>query len=426
MRSSLATWMVAAALATAAAACASSENVDDGSGSDTGATDTGATDTGATDVSTDTGADTTTDTGVDTAEDAAPDTPTEDVVEDTPDEDTEPDVPGFDCEVLAGECDPTAVYCADATTIAFCSRCGEVLFEEACDVAEVCDDSAGIAECRPCEGDECPDNIECEAGERSCLDYQTVQICGADGEIETTSPCPAGRRCFEGSCGSEGGDAGASCTTNIDTETGCSGHLCVCGTEWVEANGADGCGAGLSEGYCAGLDCGLNGCDDDTEICADFGPSGTWGGDSFCILTEDCEARGRACGRPGMVCQELPIDRGEDRRMEWDMGCWPGGLSPIGGSCAADSDCVGGRCLTRTVAGAPVSYCASPCGDDAGCPSNATCVVDRDTPGEFLCLANANASDCPRLDSEPLFIRSSPPLERYDGGTTSVCFFASR
>lgn len=426
MRSLLATWMTAAAVAVVAVACASSENVNDDRPADTGATDTGATDTGATDTDS---TDAATDSGVDAVEDvgvdAEPDV-VEDVTPDIVEEDTEPDTPGFDCEVLAGECDPTAVYCADETTIAFCSRCGEVLFEEGCDATEVCDDTSGIAECRPCEGEECPDNIECEAGERSCLDFETAQICGGDGTVDTVSPCPAGRRCFEGSCGSEGGTTGGSCTTDIDAEAGCAGHLCVCGTEWVEANGADGCASGLADGYCAGLGCGVNGCDEDNEICADFGPSGAWGGDAFCILTEDCAARGRACGRPGMVCQELPIDRGPDRRADWAMGCWTGGLSPIGGSCTTDGDCAGGRCLTRNVAGADVTYCAAPCGDDAGCPSNATCVVDRDNDGEFLCLANANAADCPRLDSEPLFIRSSPPLERYAGGTTSVCFFAGR
>jgi len=343
--------------------------------------------------------------------------------------DTDPGPPDTDedptssCDEVGDECDPRAVYCSDVRARSFCSRCGFILYTEACEGIDICDESGASAVCRPCDGDDCPDNLECIANQRTCADFRTVQVCGADGRVASTTPCSAGRRCFDGSCGSEGRTTGQNCTLNIDAANGCNGHLCVCGTDYRDTHGDAHCSAALTDGYCSTQRCTQNRCNQDSEVCADFSLNGTYGSQDFCVTREGCTDVGRNCGRAGMTCQELPTRRGPSARLEWELACWVGNSSRIGGRCSSNDDCVGGLCIFQNVGGAQVSYCSQICGADAGCPSNATCVVDRDNPGRYICGANANTRDCPRLDSEPLHIRTTSPQARFDGGTTSVCYF---
>lgn len=389
------------------------------------------------------------DTAVDTADTAdAPDAEedaTEEVVEDVQDEpevdaapdvepDVEPDIPPrdtnpVDCEVVGDECDPSAIYCVEGeSAVGFCSRCGFVLRTEVCDDTDVCDVIDGAGRCRPCEGEECPDTSACEPNERSCLDYNTVQICGPDGEIDSVADCASGRRCFGGSCGSAGASTGEACEQNIDPSTGCNGHACLCGEEFLATEGgAAFCAANPSfaDGYCSTSDCTANGCDYDEETCADFSISGTLDGGAYCLRSEGCEVRGRSCGETGgFECIEFPGRVGASGPVEWGWGCWVP-TPTIGETCASDADCLGGECRVAEVGGAQVSYCTMPCGADATCPSHASCVADPEGDGDtFVCLADATSADCPRIDTEPLRIAPTPPLARYGAGRQSVCYFA--
>lgn len=358
-----------------------------------------------------------------------PDTPVPDVptpVDTTPDVDSANDVPDTDettlCDVVGSECTPSTVVCGDGGERIFCDRCGFILQQVACGATERCDDSAGSAICAPCEGDECPDLNECLPNSRTCRDFRTSQVCGADGRVSATNPCPDGRRCFDGNCGPEGGATGATCTTNIGAG-GCRGTLCVCGPEWAASEGTAGCTGVLDNGYCSTSGCVRNGCDPSREVCADFSLNGRFGGEDFCINRDGCTSVGATCGGAGLVCQELPTRGSPGQRIQWQLGCWASGSRAIGQTCTSNNDCAGGLCLTRSSGGQPVSYCSQRCGPDAGCPSNASCVEDPSGQPGFLCLANARSADCPRLDTEPLFIRATREIRRYEGGTARVCYY---
>lgn len=326
----------------------------------------------------------------------------------------------IDCEVVGEECVARSVYCADLETRAFCSRCGFILSSEPCDEGEVCDASSGVAECRPCVDAECPEIVDCEPRERSCLNWQTVQVCGADGTVETTQPCPAGRRCFNGSCGPEGGETGVDCTADIDPTTGCKGSLCVCGPGWTAENGSAACSGALAGGYCSTGNCAVNGCNYADEVCFDAAGN-PLGGESFCVLRNGCTLRGRACGT-GMVCEELPGRRGPSSDITWELACFTANTAGIGGACTNDADCVGGECRTRNVGGADVSYCTSACGAGGGCPSYAACVEDPNLTGDYICLAKADGGECPRLSTEPFWIQDRT-VDRFGGGNARVCYF---
>jgi hypothetical protein len=326
------------------------------------------------------------------------------------------------CDSLAGECDPFTTVCnADGVSLTACGRCGMVLTIETCEEDEVCDDADGTAECRPCAGDECQIDPVCTPGEPVCQDFRTQALCNADGQPSGGQPCPEGRRCIEGGiCGPAGQTTGASCTTNVNNLTGCTGQYCVCGSEYVTANGTTGCTAELASGYCATADCGFTGCDPAREICADFGGTGRFGNGSFCMLNGGCTTTGRPCGtRPGFICQEFATRDNPGNVRSWDMGCWPdAGLARIGGTCASNAACSGALCLTGTGPSRP-TYCSSDCTDNGSCPSNSTCVRDPGNSARFICAANATTADCPRLGED--FAIRAVQAERYDGGRISVC-----
>ncbi len=379
-------------------------------------------DTSDVDAATDVG-----DVGVDTAPDVASDVAADGSGDAA---DVGPDSAFFDCPDAGDECAPTSVTCApEGEAIRYCSRCGYVLEDEPCDELEVCDTVDGRATCRPCVGAECPEQLECEPSTRSCRDYRNVQICDADGNIDTVSPCPAGRRCFDGSCGPPGNSTGETCQVDYDVaapETGCIGQLCLCSPDFVSEFGGDQCGGDLTRGYCSTRDCASNGCDNANEVCADFSAGGRHAGLSFCVMREGCSRAGATCGdRAGMSCIELPGRPEVGGPIEWEMACWQAGIRRIGDTCTSDSECAGGQCETRFVSGTSVSYCTAPCGDIGGCPSNAVCVrPGREDDDPYLCLARAEATACPRLDSDPLHIRSTAFLPRYGGGSAEACWFA--
>jgi hypothetical protein len=299
-----------------------------------------------------------------------------------------------------------------------------VLRTEACETLEVCEVTDGAGQCRPCVDDECPVLDACEAGERACLDYNTVQICGSDGRIDSVADCAAGRRCFRGACGNAGASTGHACEQNIDDRTGCNGHTCMCGSDFSPPSdpGVLCTHPAFASGYCSTSDCETNGCDYPDEACANFDISGVFGGGQYCVLADGCSVRGRSCGTE-FECIELPGRRGETAPLEWNWGCWVPGLNTIGDACTSASDCIGGDCRLATVGGGSASYCTAPCGESGSCPSHGACVEDPDGEG-YVCLANASSADCPRLDSEPLNISPTPPLNRYGAGSQSVCYFA--
>lgn len=350
--------------------------------------------------------------------------PEPDAVPDLPEPDVEPELP-IDCETIGDECESSEIYCvAGENAVGFCSRCGEVLRTEACEELEVCEVIDGAGRCRPCEGDECPVLDACEAGERTCLDFNTVQICGPDGRVDSVSDCAAGRRCFGGACGNSGAATGEACEENIGDAAGCNGHTCICGADFEPTGDPGGLCAlpALAAGYCSTADCESNGCDYRDEVCANFDISGAFGGGQYCVLNGGCSVRSRACG-DGFECMELPGRRSASGPLEWAWGCWAPGTNTIGEACSTDADCLGGNCRLASVGGGSSSYCLSACGDSGTCPSHAACVEDPDGDG-FVCLANASSADCPRLDTEPLNISPTPPLNRYGVGSQSVCYFA--
>lgn len=341
--------------------------------------------------------------------------PADDVEADAPIADTTPapDAAPNDCEVVGDECAPFSVACGDGEVV-YCSRCGFVLRTESCEVGEVCEESDGAGRCRPCEGDECPEIVECVANTRSCFDFDSQLICGSDGRVDSIGDCPAGRRCVDGVCQQPGGDTGDSCTEDAGALTGCAGQLCFCGPSDRSENGSDDCGP-FPNGYCTTRDCASNGCAPGREVCAAVG---TGDRAPFCVASEGCSRRGAPCGA-GFVCNELPTPDAAP----WSFGCWPP-IATIGDACASNADCLGGICRQRTVAGTPVSYCVAPCGEDFACPSHASCVTDPEDSGAFVCLANGNATDCPRTESERFSIDRTSPRLRYGGGSVSVCYFA--
>jgi hypothetical protein len=163
----------------------------------------------------------------------------------------------------------------------------------------------------------------------------------------------------------------------------------------------------------------------------------TFAGLDLCVRREGCAASTSAtdpdpgtvpCGRPGFACQELPTRPSPGARAGWAPACWPGWVAPIGGSCTADRDCVGGRCERRTIDGTDVSYCTMRCGADASCPSYAACVHDQRDPDSnaFLCMAKTEF--CPRLESLSRSLIDSLRYEPYDASdgarTNNVCYFA--
>lgn len=329
---------------------------------------------------------------------------------DAADDIEEPEV--LDCEVVGTECEPFSVAC-EGGDVVFCSRCGFELRREACAEDEVCEEIDGAGRCRPCEGEECPVTVECEEGERACLDFDTRAVCGADGRFEAAADCPAGRRCLDGSCRAQGADTGAACADGAAT---CAGELCVC-----DRDSDDPACDAFPAGYCSTRACDLNYCDTRDEVCADFSRIPAFDEGAFCVRSEACRTRGERCG-DGLVCNELPTRVGEDP-VAWAWACWAP-LATIGEPCARDGDCLGGRCRSQDVGGTEVSYCTGGCGADGGCPSHAECVQDPRDDGDYLCLARGNNVDCPRMETEPLRVAATAPLRRFGGGSASVCYFA--
>jgi hypothetical protein len=328
----------------------------------------------------------------------------------SPDVDTSLSDAGSDCEVLNDECEPESVRC-DGSELVFCGRCGAELRRDSCEADELCEETDGVGACRPCVGDECPDVLECEAGTRTCVSYNTQQICGPDGRVANVVTCPAGRRCIGGGCVPEGADVGAACIADAD----CAGQSCLCGTEFRAANAGAAC-SDLPQGYCSTAMCDDSGCDPNDEACVLAPILGASLEAPVCVSTEECTARGASCGNG--VCEELPGGASRD----WALTCWPD-FPTVGEACGSDADCLGGDCRTKTVGGSVASYCVAPCGDQSACPSHAECVEDLDANGQFACFARNDAESCPRSDSQPILFGGSQPSRRYGGGVATVCYF---
>jgi hypothetical protein len=174
-----------------------------------------------------------------------------------------------------------------------------------------------------------------------------------------------------------------------------------------------------------------NGCDPTGELCVDFGVTGSLGGADICVLRGGCTADqlpGAACGGTGFACTELPTHARPTDRAVWRPACWPAAIKPIGAECSSDAECVGGRCLTRTLAGSSVSYCSADCGAAADCPSYAACMQDPAPAagGAYFCMAKT--AFCPRIDTVARNQIDARRLAFYDvadqAETSTVCYFA--
>lgn len=378
----------------------------------------------------DTGASDRRDSGSDTA--VVPDSSNDaaDTAADSTSEDTaiEPDTLSDDCpDGLAGECDSRTIRCtADRLAYETCGRCENLVNTTTCAGGQICDDSSGLAECRACLFGECATEADCPPNTSQCADYRTAVTCRADGSIDLRTQCPSGGRCVSGVCRSAGNVTATNCTASVD----CLGALCLCGAAGTDL-AADCSSASLTGGYCSTVDCMTNGCDPTGELCVDFGVTGSFGGADLCVLRGGCTADrlpGSPCGSAGFACTELPTHARPTERALWRPACWPDAIKPIGADCSSDADCVGGRCLTRNLAGTTVSYCAADCGDAADCPSYATCMQDTNPAagGAYFCMAKS--AFCPRIGAvarNQIDARRLPFFDVADqADTTTVCFFA--
>jgi hypothetical protein len=406
------------------AGCASSDPLpdEDANGDDTTEEDTGAEEDTGTEEDTDE-EDTTEDVEV-TPEVDVPDAPPADIVE----VDAASDVNVSSCEIVGSECEPFTSACSAATnSVIYCGRCGFVLDEEACGDQGVCDDTDGTAGCRDCEGDECLSGTECTPGTVSCLNFETQQACTEDGVPGAITRCGEGRRCLQnGECSSAGQDTGAACTTNLGAASGCAGQLCVCGPEYTATSGATGCEGALATGYCSTDDCAATGCDPASEVCVSFAATGAFASQNFCVNQERCTFAGQSCGsRAGFVCQELPVRTVGSTVVSWDWACWADlGLQAISETCTTDADCAGGECVRTGSGDATLSYCTAPCDRNRECPSTSRCVADPRGGGDFICLASANPTDCPRLGRD--FNVRTYAYRTLAGSTADVCFIPVR
>ncbi len=378
----------------------------------------------------DTGAADTRDSGGDAADTRDSGNDTADTSVDTTPEDTaiEPDTLSEICpDGLAGECDSRTIRCtADRLSYETCGRCGNLVNTTICSDGQICDDSSGLAECRVCLSGECATEADCPPNTSQCADYRTAVTCRADGTIDLRTPCPSGGRCVSGVCRSAGSVTASACSASAD----CLGGSCLCGADGADT-AADCSAASLTGGYCSTVDCMTNGCDPTGELCVDFGVTGSFGGADLCVLRGGCAADqlpGTPCGGAGFACTELPTHARPTDRAVWRPACWPDSVKPIGADCSSDADCIGGRCLTRNLAGTTVSYCAADCGEAADCPSYATCMQDTNPSagGAYFCMAKA--AFCPRIGTvarDQIDARRLPFFDVADqADTTTVCYFA--
>jgi hypothetical protein len=378
----------------------------------------------------DTGTADTRDSGSDAADTAVIDSGLADTAEDTALADTtvEPDTLSEVCpDGLAGECESRTIRCtADRLAYETCGRCGNLVNTTRCGDGQICDDSSGLAECRACLSGECATEADCPPNTLQCADYRTAVSCRADGTVDLRTVCPGGGRCVDGGCRSRGTATATGCTANTD----CLGALCLCGADGADLTGECSTQA-LIGGYCSTTSCMTNGCDPTGELCVDFGVTGSLGGADICVLRGGCTADqlpGAACGGTGFACTELPTHARPTDRAVWRPACWPAAIKPIGAECSSDAECVGGRCLTRTLAGSSVSYCSADCGAAADCPSYATCMQDPAPAagGAYFCMAKT--AFCPRIDTVARNQIDARRLAFYDvadqAETSTVCYFA--
>ena len=395
-----------------------STDLDTGSGVDVAERDTGAR------ADAETGDDDTEAVAEDSAE--ASDT--------SPPEDTVPsDTTPASCDGgLQGECEPSSLACDPAQGgIVVCGRCGNVVRVDACVDGQTCDPGADA--CRACAAGECATEAECPPNTSLCEDYHTAIHCNGAGEVDLTTPCAGQGRCIDGGCSTSGAATGSSC----DADSACLGRSCLCDAAERDSAMA-GCSTPLlASGFCTTSNCVRNGCDPVRERCADFSVTGAAGGDAVCISAGPCVAGSltAACGSNGR-CTEVPTRTTLGARATWTEACWSNTVKPIGAECSSDDDCIGGLCRHRTIEGFDVSYCTARCGEDAGCPSYATCADDPDTTrsNEFVCLVKSETcthygDDGFRLPSEPRSRMETAyrPAAFYSpadmASTSTVCYF---
>ncbi|MBN1945416.1 MAG: hypothetical protein JW797_07035 [Bradymonadales bacterium] len=333
---------------------------------------------------------------------------------------------------LVGECEPYSISCTpDGYGIRRCSYNGAWLNPSPCGTQEVCEETTTGASCVDCTpGVNCRDDEPiCTPSEPFCYDYQTAAQCTAEGRAGTTVQCSG--RCIGGGCNNAGSTTGSMCEANV----GCQGLTCVCGTEDEDNSESALCGGDLAGGYCTTGSCHVNGCDPVNEVCVDFDMSGAFGGDQVCLLKSNCSHRLYDCAAAhrgtGHVCRELPSNNWNGTRRTWHLACWvppPANpeaactdancLSPIGGACQGNEDCVGGNCMRND---SSVSYCVGSCDETHECPSYSSCVRIPELGDNYYCLANATSAECPRLGGFDIVTRTFGTI---DGVTNAqVCFF---
>lgn len=192
---------------------------------------------------------------------------------------------------------------------------------------------------------------------------------GEGGSDCTTTGCPSGQECVDGSCRTVTGDGTVCSPCSSGSDCGGSSDLCL-----RYPDGAGYCGKACSSSAdcgsseeCVGISGGSNQCvrmnSSGSPDCSSAPPPG-------CSTDSDCESTHR-CNTSTGECELRATDRGE-----------------LGEPCTQDSECNSGTCFFTPSGG----VCTSSCDwlDPADCPSGFYCDGDATGAcGSGVCLAGS-------------------------------------
>ncbi len=235
------------------------------------------------------------------------------------------------------------------------------------------------------------DGLYCLPGCGAAADCRTGYIC--DDAIHGCVPhcdqagCPAGLDCGgDGQCAvSTRTPLGGPCIADLDCATG----ICFAPLDGDTFTGWHG---GTCAVACSG------------GLCPEGGACVVLDGAAWCVAACDAEA---AC-REGYVCQPelgaclpdctLGWDCGEGYLCDADGTCrhdWPE-LTPVGGPCQQDAECLDAWCLEAQDSEGPTGWvggsCTVPCGPAGLCPPESGCMVIE---GAGWCLSRCQGPGAP-------------------------------
>lgn len=287
--------------------------------------------------------------------------------------------------------------------------------------------------------DQCPNR-----GATQCDPNQpdTVDICRrVNGCLQWTPrfQCPPGSACSQGQCSGANPDAG--CTNGCpnfgaqqcDPNNPGNFQFCIQRNGCLEWSRSIPCPPGTTcdQGQCVGSsdagcasncpNLGARQCDPASpgafDVCVPFGGCLVWSPPLNCFnggtcVNGQCQAPGPDSGFCQNPCpfqgfQQCTSSNGGEVCMPDPSGClsWQqfvcsstetcnngqcvasvdAGPVPVGASCAANTDCANGFCITPW----PNGYCTTQCSSQSPCPGSATCVSDP--TGNGVCLAGCNS-----------------------------------